>query len=304
MTTRIRVSVVIPAYFSHHTVGNCLQALRRQTRPADEVIVVNSSPEQSTGAIITNQFPEVQFIQSPTRLLPHAARNRGIEAATGDLLLSTDPDCIADPAWIASIVDAYQSGHHVLGGAMGLQPGSGWWERGVHLTKFSWCLPGLTDGPHWIAATANAAYSRYAWNAIGPFDANIFYGDALQSWRAAAAGFAPYFLSHAIVSHHHGGSAARFWAERWSRGTEFAIGRARFEHWSAVRAVSHILLTPIRLSLTILRTAGDAFRAGWLGPFFFTLPIQLLGQLGWTLGEARGFWRYAFRSPAAAKDAP
>jgi GT2 family glycosyltransferase len=304
MTAPVRISIVIPAYFSHITVGSCLEALRRQTRPADEIIVVNSSPEQTTREVVTGQHPEVRFIQSPTRLLPHAARNRGIQEATGDLLVCTDPDCMADPAWLASLVDAFQAGADVVAGAMGLlQPGD-WWEQGVHLTKFSWCLIGLPAGTHWIAPTANACYSRRAWSAIGPFDAGSFHGDALQSWRAARAGFPPQFVPGAIVRHYHGGSAASFWKERVWRGGDFAFGRARFERWAAARAFTHLLLTPLRLLLTLLRAAADALRAGWFGPYLRTLPIQFLGQLGWTFGEAKGFWRYAFAQPLDKGDAP
>jgi GT2 family glycosyltransferase len=304
MTPPVRVSIVIPAYFSHSTIGSCLEALRHQTRHPDEVIVVNSSPEQITGGIVAGQYPEVRFIHSPTRLLPHAARNRGIQEATGDLLVCTDPDCIADPGWIAALIDAVQSGAEVVAGAMALLPAAGWWEQGVHLTKFSWCLPGLPAGPRWIAATANACYSRRAWNAIGPFDSRNFYGDALQSWRAARFGFPPRFAPGAVVRHYHGGTGATFWKERLWRGDEFARGRAQFEQWSASRALTHVLLTPLRLPLTLLRAAADAFRAGWLGAYFRTLPIQFLGQLGWTLGEARGLWRFIFSQSPAATDSP
>lgn len=303
MTEPVRVSVVIPAYYSHARIGRCLEALRLQSRRADEVIVVNSSPESVTGDIVTRDYPEVHFIQSPIRLLPHAARNRGIEEATGDLLVCTDPDCEADTGWLAALVNAALSGTDVAGGAMGLiQPGD-WWEQGIHLTKFSWCLPGLPAGTHWIVPTANAFYTRRAWNAIGPFDARTFYGDALQSWRAAQAGFPPRFVPEAIVRHHHGGSLAALWIQRVSRGAEFALGRAQFERWTAARALTHVLLTPIRLPLTLLRAGVDCLGAGWLAAYLVTLPLQFLGQLGWTVGEARGFWRYAFR-PSSQREIP
>jgi len=304
MTQPVRVSVVIPAYFSHATIARCLDALRQQSRRPDEVIVVNSSPEPATGEIVTGNYPEVRFIQSPTRLLPHAARNRGIEEATGDLLVCTDPDCVADPAWLASLVSAALSGAGAAGGAMGLILSDDWWEQGIHLTKFSWCLPGLPAGTHWIVPTANACYSRRAWNVIGPFDVRSFYGDALQSWRAARAGFPPRFVPEAIVRHYHGGSVGAFWQQRVARGAEFALGRAQFEQWSAARAVTHVLFTPVRLLLTLLHAGADCLRAGWMAAFLRTLSLQFLGQLGWTLGEARGFWLYAFRPPLHKEISP
>jgi hypothetical protein len=42
-----------------------------------ETIIVNSSPEDRTAKLVAERFPAARFEQSPHRLLPHAARNRG-----------------------------------------------------------------------------------------------------------------------------------------------------------------------------------------------------------------------------------
>src|SRR6185437_2346426 len=126
-----RVSVILPAYYSDATLRDCLQALRRQSFRDFETVLVNSSPEGSTAAIAA-EFPEIRFIQNHTRLLPHAARNLGVEYAGGELLVFSDPDCAAHPDWLMHLVEAWKSGHAVAGGAMGLAKQS-WFEQGFHL---------------------------------------------------------------------------------------------------------------------------------------------------------------------------
>ena len=226
MSSSLRVSVVIPAYWSHATLAPCLQALRRQTRLPDEIVVVNSSPESETAALIRGAFPEVIFEQNPVRLLPHAARNRGVELATGDVLVFTDPDCEADANWLAAMLAAVAAGHECLVGAMDVKRDS-WRQWGVHLCKFHWLLPGLPAGVRVHASTGNACYTRSLWQRIGPFPGGVFCGDGVLAWRAAQAGHVPRFVPEAVVKHHHDLSLAGLCLQRFRRGQEY--GRVRME---------------------------------------------------------------------------
>ena len=113
-----QVSVILPAYYSDRSIAQCLEAISEQTFQDFEVIVVNSSPETRTHEIVTTRFPKVIFKQSPTRLLPHAARNLGVSLATGELLVFTDPDCLPQPEWLATLVQANRAGWSVVQGSV------------------------------------------------------------------------------------------------------------------------------------------------------------------------------------------
>src|SRR5688572_1234839 len=110
-----RVSVIIPAYNSQATIAATLEALRRQAFEDFEAIVVDSSPGEETARLVADRFPEVRFQRSRQRLLPHGARNRGVEMAAGELLVFTDPDCVPAPDWLASLVSAHDQGNPVVG---------------------------------------------------------------------------------------------------------------------------------------------------------------------------------------------
>jgi glycosyltransferase involved in cell wall biosynthesis len=142
-----KVSILIPAYYSDDTLADCLTGLRQQQFRDFEVILVNSSPEDATRRLVERQFPEVVFEQSPTRLLPHAARNRAATRARGDILVFTDPDCWPHPDWLARLVEAHSNGHQLLCGAIELRDKTGdWFACGVHLCKYSFRLSRLPAG--------------------------------------------------------------------------------------------------------------------------------------------------------------
>lgn len=286
------VSIVIPAYRSDQTIASCLEALRRQDVEGVEVVVVNSSPDDRTGAIVTERFPEVRYVESRERLLPHAARNRGAAEARGAVLVFTDPDCQAAPGWLRTLLEARAAGHEVVVGSMGVAD-RGRFARGVHLVKFWWLLPGLEPGPRWIAPTANAAYSRAMWERVGPFDESMFASDGLASWHAARGGHEPWFEPRARVDHRHPGTVGSLWRERRMRGEEFAHLRMRWESWSRARALAHAALFPALPALVLARSARAAWRAGTIGDWLATLPTQAVGHVGWSAGEARAHARRA-----------
>jgi glycosyltransferase involved in cell wall biosynthesis len=283
---RPQISVIIPAYYSDSGIAGCLEALRSQSFREFEAIVVNSSPGDRTREIVTTQFPEVRYVESATRLLPHAARNAGVQLAVGRLLVFTDADCRGERDWLERIVQAQAAGHEVVCGA--IEPNeSGWFAMGVHLCKYSFRLSGLPEGPSIIAGTANAAYSRKVWEAVGPFDGDKFSGDGLLGWRAARAGWQPWFEPKAIIRHTFHHSPAAFFRERVARGIDFAYTRTDFERWSGLRLLTTIAAFPLLPFLQLARGGRDAFRSGWGVYFVLTVPLQYLGHCGWSVGEAR-----------------
>src|SRR5204862_2317327 len=107
--SRPRVTVVIPAYRSAATVGGTLEALRRQRFRDFETVVVDSSPDDATAGVVS-RFGEVRLVRRRERLLPHAARNRGLGEARGAIVAFTDPDCQPAPDWLERLAAARDRG--------------------------------------------------------------------------------------------------------------------------------------------------------------------------------------------------
>ena len=279
------ISIVLPAYYSHRTIGDCLTAIAAQTLQDFEVIVINSSPEEETARVVASRFPAAAFRQSATRLLPHAARNAGVSIARGELIVFTDPDCAPAPTWLEELVAVHRQGWAVVQGSVDRQQSS-WMERGIHLCKRFSLLKELAPYSPWIVSSVNVLYSRAAWEAAGPMAGDRFSGDALLGWHAAERGYRAQFAPRALVRDQHGQTFVGLTKERYTRGRDFARLRADYEQWSRWRAAGFALAAPVIL-LSVLARAGRAARgAGQLRDFFSTLPVQLVGQLAWILGES------------------
>ncbi|HCM59963.1 MAG TPA: hypothetical protein DIS74_06255 [Bacteroidales bacterium] len=84
------ISVIIPAYNSGATIARALESVFMQSRPADEIMVVDDGSTDSTPEVIM-KFPEVRYIFQ-TNQGPAAARNNGVKAAKGDYIAFLDSD--------------------------------------------------------------------------------------------------------------------------------------------------------------------------------------------------------------------
>ncbi len=109
----MKISVVIPVYNASQVIGDCLKGLESQTRPADEIIMVDNGSCDDSCAIIQKFSDENKklniFLYRESKKGPSAARNCGAQKATGDIIVFTDDDCIADSRWLAEIQKAFES---------------------------------------------------------------------------------------------------------------------------------------------------------------------------------------------------
>ena len=86
----MRVSIIIPCYNMREYVGEAIESALAQAYPDFEVIVVNDGSTDGSTAEIA-KFPRAEQIIQPNQGLA-AARNKGIEYASGELILPLDAD--------------------------------------------------------------------------------------------------------------------------------------------------------------------------------------------------------------------
>ena len=95
------ISVIVCAYNEEHYLAPCLLSLQSQSRPPDEIIVIDNASSDRTGAVARG-VPGVRVIDEPRKGLV-VARERGRQEATGDLLVYVDADCRAPRTWLERI---------------------------------------------------------------------------------------------------------------------------------------------------------------------------------------------------------
>lgn len=86
-----RTSVIIPAYRAAGTVRRAVESVLRQTSPAHEVIVVDDGSPDDIAAVLEGFGPRVSLIRQ-ANAGAGAARNTGIDAASGDWIAFLDAD--------------------------------------------------------------------------------------------------------------------------------------------------------------------------------------------------------------------
>ncbi len=103
----LKISVIIPARNEEENISQLLTALQLQTYPAAlvEVIVVDDHSTDNTSAIV-QQYAGVKLIQlkdDGINSYKKKAIETGIAAATGEMIVTTDADCLPLPNWLKSI---------------------------------------------------------------------------------------------------------------------------------------------------------------------------------------------------------
>ena len=107
------ISVIVPAYNEDQNIGKCLESLSHQTLPRDsyEIIVVDGGSKDRTREI-ASEYADMVFIQTSKKV--GGARNDGAQKARGEILATTDADCIIPPDWLSVIAAAFDRDQEIV----------------------------------------------------------------------------------------------------------------------------------------------------------------------------------------------
>lgn len=97
----MKLSVVLTSYNYARYLPAALLALAAQTRPADELIVIDDCSDDDSVAIVNSllgRFAEPLLIQNPSNLGTIANLNRGLELTRGEVVYFAAADDVTDPA--------------------------------------------------------------------------------------------------------------------------------------------------------------------------------------------------------------
>jgi glycosyltransferase involved in cell wall biosynthesis len=153
------VSVIIPCYNQGRFLGEALDSVVAQTRPADQIVVVDDGSSDET-AEVAQRYSGITYVRQANLGLA-LARNRGLDEATGRYVVFLDADDRLRPDALKTGLDAsrrHPNCAFVFGRCERMD------ERGDPLPTRQ---PPVIDGNHYAALLQ----SNYIWTpAVAVFD--------------------------------------------------------------------------------------------------------------------------------------
>lgn len=165
------LSVVIPAYNEEAVIATCLTAVFAQSEDLKEVIVVNNNSSDKTLDILKSLAKKHPKLIILTEMSPGmmAARNRGLNAATADLIGRIDADTYVKPDWAKSIRTFFaETANAQVGAATGPfdQYDAPFQKTAQFATDFFFNHANTSGGSTNHLYGANMVISRNGWNHI------------------------------------------------------------------------------------------------------------------------------------------
>ena len=300
---RLPVSIVVPAFNEAAGIEQAVRSLASSSYPEFEVIVVDDGSTDGTAELVERlELPGVEVLWQPNAGKP-AALNRGLAAASHEIVVLVDADTVFEPETLERLVQPLAdptvgavSGNTKVGNRRGLL---GTWQHIEYVMGFNLdrrlydvleCMPTVPG--------AIGAFRRKALAEIGGIPGATLAEDTDVTIALGRAGWRVVYAEHARAWTEAPSSLGALWRQRyrWCYGTMQAVWKHRAALWRpdeariGRRGLPYLVL--FQIALPLLAPLIDVFSiygllflgVVWVGAYWVVFTgLQL--ALGW----------YAFR---------
>lgn len=175
------ISVIIPAYNEEKILPETLDSLWKLSRIPDEVIVVNGGSTDKTAQVAKKHRARVLTV-------PHRgigfARQKGLEAAAGDIVAFTDADTIVPGDWLTKI-EKTLAAPGVVGMFGSFRVPGGWWPYRIYINY----VQPIFNGVYWylfrlpMAPGQNTAFLRKEGVQVGGYPEDFKIAEDIEMAR-------------------------------------------------------------------------------------------------------------------------
>lgn len=175
----MKISVIIPIYNAQETISDTISSVLNQTYQDVEVVCIDDCSTDESVQIIedfvaSNQ--NIRLIKQEKNAKTSAARNRGIHAASGELILPLDADDTIDPTYCEKIASCFKFNPSltvVYSLAYKFDETNRWdWELPSYDVR-TLCFENMVF--------CSAAYRKASWEKLGGYDEKMISG--LEDWE-------------------------------------------------------------------------------------------------------------------------
>ena len=320
------VSIVIATCDRPGDLRRALRSLSRlRSARRVEIVVVDNHPASGLTAPVVSEYPAVRLVEEERTGLSYA-RNAGIAAATGTIVVTTDDDVVVPPHWIEALVAPLADPEvmAVTGNVLPLDLSArsqrlfeayGGLGRGLAAASVGpeWFWAFRRAVPTWtLGGTANGAFraSIFRHPGIGLFDEALGAGtpsgcseDTEMFYRVLRAGFRIVYQPQAYVWHGHrtGMRALRRQIYAYAKG-QVAYQLTTLTRYRDWRALSRLFVELPRLYAWRVRTRLLRRSAYPLSLVALEIAGSIAGPVAWLRSRRRveRLGRSALSTPGAA----
>ncbi|HXH07144.1 MAG TPA: glycosyltransferase family 2 protein [Vicinamibacterales bacterium] len=217
------IAVLIVNWNSGPLLAECLQALRRQVRAPDHVIVVDNASSDGSMEVAARFLRDAEVIRLGSNVGFARANNLAARAAARfDALALLNPDAFAEPEWLRALTEAAAcrpefaafASQMRLASAPERLDGAG---DSYHVSGRAWRVGHGSPAAEWrtgdsevfAACAAAALYRRGPFEEVGGFDERYFcyFEDVDLGFRLRLRGYRCLYVHAAVVRHVSSASA-------------------------------------------------------------------------------------------------
>lgn len=260
-----RVSVICTVLNEGEAIRRLLDSLAAQTRPADEVVIVDGGSRDNTVAVIQEYagcLPLHVLVEPGANIA--RGRNIAIAAARGEIIASTDAGVWLEPRWLEKLLEPFRSAvQQSKGPADQKIPDAPFAVAGFFVpdprTTFeiamgATVLPAVEDinPARFLPSSRSAAFTKAAWSAAGGYPEWLDYcEDLIFDFRLREAA-GPFAWAPEAVAHFRPRGTWRAFFKQYYR---YARGDGKADLWRlrhAIRYGTYLVALPGLLALSIL----------------------------------------------------
>jgi len=269
-----KASVIATVKNECNSISQLLESLCNQTRPPDEVVIVDGGSSDGTLASLrawesSRRLPLRVFVEPACNI--SRGRNTAIAAAQGPLIASTDAGVRLAPEWLAELLAPFEGSGAAPARAVAcgffLPETIGTFEMAMGATV----LPALEDinPTRFLPSSRSVAFPRSAWEEVGGYPEWLDYcEDLIFDFRLRAAGYRFVFVPKAVVYFRPRGSLRAFFRQYY----RYARGDGKADLWRKrhlVRYVTYLGLLPA------LSWLGASVHRLWFGALLLGATVML-----------------------------
>ena len=228
------VALVITVLDERHSIDALLASIAAQTRPPDELIVVDGGSRDGTSEALVcwqTRLP-LRVLTAPDASIGRG-RNLGIEASSNPLIAVTDAGVRLDPHWLERLLACLTDEVDVVAGFFVADPCT-LFETALGATT----LPNLDDlrPERFLPSSRSILFRRAAWTAVGGYPEWLDYCEDLVFDLALKAHGARFAFAPDAIVHFRPRPSLDAFARQYFR---YARGDGKADLWRARHAIRY-----------------------------------------------------------------